>query len=90
VAKAEAAVLNYEVVKSGEVSEDKSFTIIVKSLANYPSVASGAAEFVIAVSNVVVYAVISPDIVVVDAEISAASVFYIFVKFNEFKDVFLI
>ena len=62
VAKAEAAVLNYEVVKSGEVSEDKSFTIIVKSLANYESVDNEAVEFVIAVSNVVVYAVIFPII----------------------------
>ena len=62
MAKAEAAVLNYEVVKSGEVSEDKSFTIIVKSLANYESVDNEAVEFVIAVSNVVVYAVIFPII----------------------------
>ena len=52
--------------------------------------ASGAVEFVIAEVIVEVELVISPDIVVVDAEISAASVFYIFVKFNEFKDVFLI
>ena len=54
VAKAADAVLNYVVVKSGETSEDKCETIEVKSLANYESVASGAAEFVIAVSNVVV------------------------------------
>ena len=61
-----------------------------KSEANCESVASGAVESVIAVVIVEVELVISSDIVVVDVEMSAASVFYIFVKFNEFKDVFLI
>ena len=52
VAKDAEAVLNYEVVKSGEVSEDKSKTIADKSLANYESVASGEVAVVIVLSNV--------------------------------------
>ena len=52
VAKAADAVLNYEVVKSGETSEDKFETIDVKSLANYESVASGEVAVVIVLSNV--------------------------------------
>ena len=62
VAKVSEAVLNYEVVKSGLVSELKSSTIIVKSEANCESVANEAVESVIAVVIVEVYAVIFPII----------------------------
>ena len=51
VAKAADVVLNYEVVKSGETSEDKFETIEVKSLANYERVASGEVAELIAEVN---------------------------------------
>ena len=48
VAKAAEAVLNYVVVKSGDTSLDKSFTIVVKSEANYESEAKGEVAELIA------------------------------------------